>query len=148
MYRHGAQHAGDGLAAHVAALPGRRWTGKAPLPGGDFPTDGAAARTADIRLSHPFLPPATADRIVHAYGTDARAWLGEAQDWDALGGEIAHGLSVAEVEWMVAREWALTADDVLWRRSKLGLLFSDAGRSEERRGGQGGVGTGCSRGSR
>src|SRR3546814_15003874 len=76
--------------------------------------------------SSDLLPPATADRIVHAYGTDARAWLGEAQDWDALGGEIAHGLSVAEVEWMVAREWARTADDVLWRRSKLGLLFSDA----------------------
>src|SRR3546814_7179564 len=97
-YRHVAHQAGDELAAHVAALSGRRWTGKAPLPGGDFPTDGAAALTADIRLSHPFLPPATADRIVHAYGTDARAWLGEAQDWDALGGEIAHGLSVAEVE--------------------------------------------------
>src|SRR3546814_14370764 len=76
--------------------------------------------------SSDLLPPATADRIVHAYGTDARAWLGEAQDWDALGGEIAHGLSVAEVEWIVAREWARTADDILWRRSKLGLFFSAA----------------------
>src|SRR3546814_7174514 len=67
-YRHVAQHAVDELAAHVAALSGRRWTGKAPLHGGDFPTDGAAALTDDIRLSHPFLPPATADRIVQAYG--------------------------------------------------------------------------------
>src|SRR3546814_20149185 len=91
--------------------------------------------------SSDLLPPATADRIVHAYGTDARAWLGEAQDWDALCGEIAHGLSVAEVEWMVARAWARTADDVLWRRSKLGLLFSAAASSEARRVGKEGVST-------
>src|SRR3546814_12818590 len=122
-YRHVAHQAGDELAAHVAALSGRRWTGKAPLPGGDFPTDGAAALTADIRLSHPFLPPATADRIVHAYGTDARAWLGQAQDWDTLGGEIAHGFPVAAVAWMVARAWARTRAGAMWRRRKLELVF-------------------------
>jgi len=125
-YRHVAQHAVDELAAHVAALTGKRWTGRAPLPGGDFPVRGLAALAADIRLSHPFLPRATADRIARAYGTEARAWLGKAQDWDDLGGEIAHGLSAAEVEWMAAREWARTTDDVLWRRSKLGLHFTEA----------------------
>ncbi|HMP47018.1 MAG TPA: glycerol-3-phosphate dehydrogenase C-terminal domain-containing protein, partial [Sphingopyxis sp.] len=66
----------------------------------------------------------TAERVTRAYGTDARTWLGEAQGWDDLGGEIAHGLSVAEVRWMVAREWARTTDDILWRRSKLGLRFT------------------------
>ena len=125
-YRHVAEHAVDELAALVPALTGGHWTAQAPLPGGDFPTDGAAALRAEYAIAQPFLPAATVDRIVRAYGTDARRWLGEAKDWDALGGEIAHGLSAAEVEWMVQREWARNAEDVLWRRSKLGLLFSAA----------------------
>ncbi len=124
-YRHVAEHAVDDLAAHIPALSGKRWTGTAPLPGGDFPTNGAAALKAEYKLAHPFLTAATVDRIVKAYGTDAREWLGDADGWDALGGEIAHGLSVAEVEWMIAREWARETDDILWRRSKLGLLFGD-----------------------
>ena len=124
-YRHVAEEAVDALANAVPALTGKRWTGRAPLPGGDFPTDGAAALVARYRLAHPFLPAATVDRIVKAYGTEARHWLRDAQDWDALGGEIAHGLSVAEVEWMIDREWARTTDDILWRRSKLGLHFTE-----------------------
>ena len=123
-YRHVAEHAVDDLAAHVAALTGARWTASAPLPGGDFRTDGAAALKADYRFAHPFLSAATVDRIVKAYGTDARAWLGTAQSWDDLGGEIAHGLSAAEIRWMIGREWAQTSDDILWRRSKLGLHFT------------------------
>jgi glycerol-3-phosphate dehydrogenase len=125
-YRHVAEEAVDELADHIPALSGKRWTAKAPLPGGDFPTDGAAVLRADYKLAHPFLPAATVDRIVRAYGTDARRWLTDAGDWDALGGEIAHGLSVAELRWMVTREWARTADDILWRRSKLGLHFTAA----------------------
>jgi len=124
-YRHVAEHAVDELAAHVGALSGRRWTGTAPLPGGDFATDGAAALAAEYKLAHPFLPAATVERITRAYGTDARRWLGDAGDWDALGGEIAHGLSAAECEWMCAKEWAQSPPDILWRRSKLGLLFSE-----------------------
>jgi glycerol-3-phosphate dehydrogenase len=125
-YRHVAEHAVDELAGYIPALSGPRWTGKAPLPGGDFPTDGLAALIAEIRLAYPFLPPATADRIARAYGTDVKTWLGKAEGWDDLGGESAHGLSAAEVEWMVAREWAQTTDDILWRRSKLGLHFTEA----------------------
>ena len=124
-YRHVAEAAVDELADHVPALSGKRWTAKAPLPGGNFPTNGAAALKADYKLAYPFLTAATVDRIVKAYGTDARAWLGQAEDWDALGGEIAHGLSATEVQWMIEREWARTTDDILWRRSKLGLHFSD-----------------------
>jgi len=124
-YRHVAEHAVDELAEHIPALSGKRWTAMAPLPGGDFPTNGAAALRAAYTLSYPFLPAATVDRIVKAYGTRAREWLGKADDWDALGGEIAHGLSAAEVEWMITHEWARDAEDILWRRSKLGLLFSE-----------------------
>ncbi len=124
-YRHVAEAAVDELAGHVPAMAGKRWTGKAALPGGDFPTSGAAALKAEIKLAHPFLTAATVDRIVKAYGTDARRWLGDADDWDALGGEIAHGLSVAEAAWLIDHEWAQTTDDILWRRSKLGLHFSE-----------------------
>ncbi len=124
-YRHVAEAAVDELADHVPALSGKRWTAKAALPGGDFRTDGAAALKAEYKLAFPFLTAATVNRIVKAYGTDARAWLADADGWEALGGEIAHGLSAAEVRWMVDREWACTTDDILWRRSKLGLHFSD-----------------------
>jgi len=123
-YRHVAEHVVDELADHIPALSGKRWTAKKPLPGGGFPTDGAAALKAEYKLAHPFLSAATADRIVKAYGTDARIWLGDADSWDALGGEIAHGLSAAEAEWLVTHEWARTTDDILWRRSKLGLHFT------------------------
>jgi len=125
-YRHVAEHAVDKLAEHLGVLSGKRWTAKAPLPGGTFPTSGAAALRARYKLAHPFLSAATVDRIVKAYGTDAGQWLGKAEDWDALGGEIAHGLSAAEVEWMMTHEWARDVDDILWRRSKLGLLFNEA----------------------
>ena len=124
-YRRVAEAVVDELAGHIPALSGKHWTAKAPLPGGDFPTDGAAALKAEYKLAYPFLTNATVDRITRAYGTDARVWLDEAEDWDALGGEIAHGLSAAEVQWMVDREWARTTDDILWRRSKLGLHFTD-----------------------
>ena len=123
-YRHVAEHAVDELSDHLEAVSVRRWTATEPLPGGDFPTKGAAALKADIKLAHPFLPAATVDRIVKAYGTEARAWLGKAEGWDDLGGEIAHGLSAAEVDWLVTHEWARTTDDILWRRSKLGLHFT------------------------
>ena len=125
-YRHVAEHAVDELAPLIPALTGEHWTAKAPLPGGDFPVTGAAMLMADLRLSHPFLSVATAERIARAYGTDARKWLGDATDWGDLGGEIAHGLSVAEVRWLVAKEWAQTPDDILWRRTKLGLRFTEA----------------------
>ncbi len=125
-YRHVAEAAVDELVDHVPALSAKHWTAKASLPGGDFATDGAAALRAEYKLAHPFLTAATVDRIVKAYGTDARRWLAGADDWDALDGEIAHGLSLAEVRWMVAHEWARTTDDILWRRSKLGLHFTPA----------------------
>ena len=123
-YRHVAEAAVDELADHIPALSGKHWTAKAALPGGDFPVTGATALKAEYKLAHPFLTAATVDRIVRAYGTDARRWLGDATGWDALGGEIAHGLSVAELRWMVTHEWARQPDDVLWRRSKLGLHFT------------------------
>ncbi|MFC4294917.1 glycerol-3-phosphate dehydrogenase [Novosphingobium tardum] len=125
-YRHLAQEAVDLLAERVSALAGPAWTAREPLPGGDFPLDGAAALAASYRTAHPFLSAADADRIVKAYGTLAREWLVAATERAALGGDFGHGLSQAEVDYLVRREWAQTAEDILWRRTKLGLRLDPA----------------------
>ncbi len=91
------------------------WTGDVPLPGGDFDGDVPALAEA-IRQTYPALAPATALRIARGYGTEAWDWLRP-----DLGRDFGAGLSEAEVDWLMDREWARTAEDVLWRRSKLGL---------------------------
>ncbi len=120
-YRHLAEEAVDMLAGRLPALSGPAWTKTPPLPGGDFPIDGAAALKADLAARYPFLGAADLDRIAKAYGTRARVWLGEAKRWDDLGQSFGAGLSAAEVEYLRREEWAVTAEDILWRRSKLGL---------------------------
>jgi glycerol-3-phosphate dehydrogenase len=125
-YRHLAAEAVTLLKPHLPALKGGDWTAKAPLPGGDFPMTGLSVLTADLARDFPFLAPTTIDRIARAYGTQARVWLGSARDKAALGQDFGHGLSEAEVVHMRTREWAQTSDDILWRRSKLGLRFDPA----------------------
>jgi glycerol-3-phosphate dehydrogenase len=123
-YRHLGEEAVDLLAKRVATLSGPPWTRTQPLPGGDFPIDGAAALQADLRARYPFLAEADADRLAKAYGTRAFRWLGAAQAWGDLGRGFGAGLSEAEVAYLRREEWAGTAEDVLWRRSKLGLRLS------------------------
>jgi glycerol-3-phosphate dehydrogenase len=102
------------------------WTRGVPLPGGCFPWDGAEALAAGLRRAHPFLDPARAARLVRAYGTDAGAMLAGASTAADLGEDFGAGLTEREVRWLWDREWARTADDVLWRRSKLGLRLTPA----------------------
>lgn len=94
------------------------FTGTQPLPGGDFPLDGVAALEERLGDIAPGLDSATRTRMVSAYGTDALAIAGD------LGADLGHGLHEGEVRWMVEREWAMSAEDILWRRSKLGLVFA------------------------
>ncbi len=103
---------------------GGPWTAGAPLPGGDFPWDGAARLAADLRRDHPFLSERWAMRLVRAYGTEARKILGEARKTLDLGREFGATLTEAEVRWLMAREHAQRAEDVVWRRSKLGLRMT------------------------
>ena len=128
-YRHLAAEAVDLLKPLVPALSGGDWTASQPLPGGDFPRDGAPALMARLACAYPFLETAWIDRMVRSYGTRALTWLGEALTLDDLGTHFGHGLTRAEVDYLIAREWARSTDDILWRRSKLGLLF-DAGQEE------------------
>lgn len=118
-YRHLAEEAVDLMAARLPALSGRAWTRKEALPGGDFAIDGLPALIRSLGQEFPFLSPDDADRIGRAYGTRARAWLTKPR-----GREFGGGLCQAEVDYLVAEEWAKTAEDVLWRRTKLGLRLN------------------------
>jgi glycerol-3-phosphate dehydrogenase len=113
-----AEQAADRLAPLLNA-PHGAWTANAPLPGGDC---GPLAPFIDRLCSeHPERDPALISRWAMAYGSGARALLVQAP-----GEEVAPGLLEVELQHMKTHEWALTADDVLWRRSKLGLRLSAA----------------------
>ncbi|MEQ1509723.1 MAG: glycerol-3-phosphate dehydrogenase [Sphingopyxis sp.] len=122
-YRHLAAEAVSQLAPWITALDGDDWTATRSLPGGDFAVTGFADLRAKLSRDYPFLGKITLDRIARAYGTGAWVWLGEARSLEALGTDFGAGLSAAEVNYLVTREWAQCADDILWRRSKLGLYI-------------------------
>ncbi|MBN8969937.1 MAG: glycerol-3-phosphate dehydrogenase [Rhizobiales bacterium] len=128
-YRRLAEHALERLSPYLkdkASGLHEGWTGTAPLPGGDLAVTGLAALATQLRRDHPFLSPAHATRLAHAYGTRARRWLAGAQSAADLGEEFGATLTAREVDYLMAHEFARTAEDVIWRRSKLGLLLSPA----------------------
>lgn len=127
-YRKLAEHALEKLAPFVTATRGP-WTDQAPLPGGDLPGGDYAGYLSTVRERWPFLPAVTADRMARAYGTRIEAILGDAASLSDLGEDYGGGLSEREVAYLVANEYARTADDILWRRSKLGL-HAPAGTAE------------------
>ena len=98
---------------------GRSWTAGSPLPGGDMRDFDMFL--ADFAAAHPFLPASVARRLARAYGTRASSIIGTAKDMAALGDDFGHGLTEAEIAYLVTHEFARTPEDVLWRRSKLGL---------------------------
>ncbi len=125
-YRRLAEHALEKLAPHLSdecRLVGS-WTGGVPLPGGDFPTRGLGALVDDLARRYPWLDPAEARRFARSYGTRAQRILDGAEDRTALGQDFGAGLSEAEVRYLMREEFAEDAEDVLWRRSKLGLRLT------------------------
>jgi glycerol-3-phosphate dehydrogenase len=100
------------------------WTANAALPGGDMDVSAIAALTAELVHDYPFLTPAHAGRLAHAYGTRAAKMLGTAKSIADLGRSFGATLTEAEVKYLMTVEWARTAEDVVWRRSKLGLRLS------------------------
>jgi glycerol-3-phosphate dehydrogenase len=124
-FRRLAETAMDRLAPLLPNLK-PRWTANAPLPGGDFPWEGFSEVRDELARRHPFLPLPTATRLTRAYGTHASTLLGDARSPADLGATFGADLSEREVDWLTRTEWARTAEDVLWRRSKLGLRFSPA----------------------
>jgi glycerol-3-phosphate dehydrogenase len=100
------------------------WTAGVPLPGGDFPVDGVAALTARLRADFPFLDAPWAGRLIRAYGTEAAVMLRGARSAADLGRDFGATLSEREVRWLMEKEYARTAEDVVWRRTKLGLRMT------------------------
>ena len=127
-YRRLAEAVLERLAAHLPAREGLAagWTGTTPLPGGEFDADVLPALTRRLARSYPFLSEAHALRLVRAYGTRATRVLGKAKSTADLGRQFGATLTEAEVRYLIDQEWAATAEDVLWRRSKLGLRLSPA----------------------
>ena len=122
-YRKLAEGALEKIGAHLSLSRGA-WTAGVPLPGGDFAVDGVEALVARLRGAYPFLSEPWARRLVRAYGTEAWEMLGEARTEADLGRGFGATLTEREVRWLMTREFARTADDVLWRRTKLGLRLS------------------------
>ena len=120
-YRRLAEAAMARMALYFQGRP--PWTAKAPLPGGDMLWDGVETHVARAQRNWPFLDEGEARRLVGAYGTRLDRVLGAAKARDELGPWFGE-LSATEVRHLQANEWAQTADDVLWRRTKLGLRLS------------------------
>jgi glycerol-3-phosphate dehydrogenase len=126
-HRRLAEAAMERIGIFFGAAP--PWTAGAALPGGDFPADGFYEQVAEAISRWPFLSEPHARRLVRAYGRRIERILEGAQSMDDLGPRLAGDLTGAEVRYLIETEWAQTADDVLWRRSKLGLQATPEQRS-------------------
>ena len=105
----------------VLGKKGPAWTAKSTLPGGDFGPKSFDAEVRRLGLDYPDMPAGLLRRLMRLYGTRARSVLGDARSEAELGTHFGAGLHQREVDYLVAEEWARTAQDVLWRRTKLGL---------------------------
>jgi glycerol-3-phosphate dehydrogenase len=111
------------LARLAPFLPGMDgpWTAGHALPGGDFAMEGREDLAASLQAQAPFLTISDTRRLARLYGTRARILLGDARRAEDLGRAFGAGLTEAEIRYLIAQEWAREPDDVLWRRTKLGL---------------------------
>ncbi|HEX2725219.1 MAG TPA: glycerol-3-phosphate dehydrogenase, partial [Beijerinckiaceae bacterium] len=127
-YRKLAEHA---LARLGPMLPTNKgpWTSDAPLPGGDLPGGDCEAFATRLQKGPPWLPREQARRLARSYGTRVARLLEGATRLDDLGQDFGGGLTEREVAYLVEHEWARTAEDILWRRTKLGLTGDAALRA-------------------
>ena len=126
-HRRLAEAAMEKIGIFFDALP--PWTAGSSLPGGEFAVDGFEALVTETRGRWPFLTPPHVQRLLHAYGRRVERILKDAQSLNDLGPRFCGDLTGAEVRYLVENEWAQNADDVLWRRSKLGLTATPEERS-------------------
>lgn len=119
-YRRLAEDVVDSLAPGLGNRRGH-WTAGAPLPGGDMPGADFERFLVSSTTRYPWLPADLLRRYGRAYGTRIERLLRGATCMADLGEEILPGLYAAEVLYLVREEWAQTAEDILWRRTKLGL---------------------------
>lgn len=119
-YRRLAEDVLDELAARLG-WSRKHWTEGAALPGGDMANADFGAFLDELRKAYPRLPAAMLGRLAAAYGTRVERLLGVARSIHELGEEVLPGLHQREIEYLRSEEWAMTAEDILYRRSKLAL---------------------------
>jgi glycerol-3-phosphate dehydrogenase len=124
-YRRLAEQALEDLRPHLPAM-GHPWTRGQSLPGGDLALADVPRAIEDLARRHPYLPAGAAPRLLRAYGTRSERILAGARAMADLGHHFGAGLTEREVAYLMAEEWAQTAADVVWRRSKLGLRMRAA----------------------
>ncbi|MEK6245622.1 MAG: glycerol-3-phosphate dehydrogenase C-terminal domain-containing protein, partial [Pseudomonadota bacterium] len=122
-YRRLAEQALDKLAPHFPGIK-PAWTERVPISGSDFGNATRVEARDAFFTSHPHIPEVTLRGIFRRHGTHSQAVVGDGD----LGEDFGAGLSEREVRYFVDQEWARTAEDVLWRRTKAGLLMSPAQR--------------------
>ncbi len=122
-YRRLSEHALKKIGEAIGEK-GKPWTANSKLPGGDFPATGYETQVDRLRKDFVFLKSEHAARYIRLYGTHAWSMLGDAASYDELGAHFGGNLFEAEVKWLVEEEWARTAEDVIWRRTKEGLRLS------------------------
>jgi glycerol-3-phosphate dehydrogenase len=119
-FRKLAEHALDRLQEHLPQM-GPAWTAGAALPGGDIPNADFDGFLDQARSDWPWLPAPLARRLARAYGTRMQQIVANAGSLANLGRDFGGGIYERELRYLQEQEWAMSADDVLWRRSKLGL---------------------------
>lgn len=124
-YRKLAEHALEKLAPVLPAVAGKSWTANEVLPGGDIGDGGFDAALARLSRAAAWLPANLAWRLIRNYGSRAYEIIGEATSLQEMGTVLGGDLTTREVDYLIQREWARTAEDVLWRRSKLGLHLNE-----------------------
>ena len=122
-YRKLAEHAIEKLA-EAMPVPGGGWTAGVAMPGGDFAVAEVPGKIAALKGDYSFLTDRWAQRLIRAYGTDAWDVLGDAASAGDLGEDFGATLTAREVGWLIENEYVQSADDVIWRRSKLGLRLT------------------------
>ncbi|WP_419903101.1 glycerol-3-phosphate dehydrogenase [Kiloniella sp.] len=124
-YRRLAESALEKLSKYFPEM-GETWTEGATLPGGDFPCDKAADQVSKLLEEYPFIEKNHAERLIRSYGTRFSLLLGNSKSSKDLGRNFGADLYEIEVRYLMIHEWAQKAEDVLWRRSKLGLRIKAA----------------------
>lgn len=122
-YRRLAESAMDKVSEHFSDLPGP-WTAGVSLPGGDFPVGDVQDLVEALLANYTFLDRGWAERLVRAYGTEAKVILGDAKSASDLGEDFGATLTAQELEWLMDKEYARSAEDVVWRRNKMGLRLN------------------------
>ena len=128
-YRHLAEEV---LAKLRPFLPhmGAAWTDTAALPGGDVPNGDMNTLADELRHSYPKLPGSLLNDLAQRYGTLSRELLGDTREVEVLGKHFGAGLYAREVDYLIEQEWAQTADDILWRRTKTGVHMTSEQRAQ------------------